>query len=109
MPHLIPADIPNMTQVRIAGLFKSYDADKDELILEYNGQTTAIYTGCLEPMAFDTMAKIEILGTINRSSYSSFIVEAKILRCINDADLKVHEKIIRLLERAAAKPNQTIY
>ena len=102
-----------MTQVRIAGFFKSYDADKDELILEYNGQTTAICTGCLEPMAFDTMAKIEVLGTINRSSASSYIVEARILRCINDADLNVHEKIIRLLQRifaaAAARPNQTFY
>jgi len=104
MPHIIPDDMQSYDPVRMVGRFKSYDAAQDELVLEYKSHSIIVRTSCLEPTSFDTMYQLEVYGDLHLSqnpaegnSHANMFVEAKFLRCIDNMDLNLYERIVPIL------------
>lgn len=110
MPNCIPPGLSAGHPVRIVGRFNSYHPSRpDTFILEYKGGTVLIDTADLEPMRFEEISQMEVYGdmnsTINDDGKMEYLVTAKILRVINDADLNIYERVIPLLNEKRSKSN----
>lgn len=92
MPHLIDQTIAG--PVRLAGRLKSFNTADDIIVLEYGGKCVTVDISHLDPMPYSTMSQAEVFGTLD----SSHVLEAKILQCINHADLAIYARTIPILE-----------
>ena len=90
--------LDNGDQVRIAGVFKSYSANDDSLTLTYLGHDVNIHTDCIQPMNYELMDQIEVFGTVNKS-HNHLSIDAKIIKRINDVDLRIYEKLMTILNQ----------
>lgn len=98
MPNGLPASLPTGHPVRIVGRFKAYHPYRlDTFILEYKGASVLVDTGNVEPRRFEEISQMEVYGDVMAREGDDVIVDARIVRSINDADLNIYERLIPIL------------
>jgi hypothetical protein len=111
MPNCIPSELQIGDPVRMVGRFNSYHPSRaDTFVLEYKGATVLIDTGSLDPMRFEEISQMEVYGDMTTITIdgggdgkAEYLLYAKILRVINDADLNIYERVIPLLAEKRSK------
>ncbi|KAI7903827.1 telomere-capping, CST complex subunit-domain-containing protein [Cokeromyces recurvatus] len=80
--------------VRITGIWKSYNPDKQIAIIEYNDDHVEIDTSHLTSIPYFEDEVIQCVGEI--SNQNPTCINARFIRSMNTIDMDLYEKVIEL-------------
>jgi hypothetical protein len=103
MPHCIPPGLPSGHPVRLVGRLHSHSLDNDTLIIEYRGHQCPVSTSAIAPQDWASITQVEVFGDLLVLGEDNLLVEARLVKSINEADLDIYERVVPILSELRAE------